>query len=130
MRDFCLVIRSFEPSDLATINGWYRQYGMPELTLNSLPKTGFIVEGIAAGFLFITDANLALMDAYIANPEASKEERKQALDKVTDALLEQARLSGINRVLALTKREVIEERCQNYNFKSLGSYQLFVKELF
>jgi hypothetical protein len=58
-------MRLFEDGDLETINGWYAAHGEPPVARETLPTTGFIVEGVAVGFFYRTDSALALVHEII-----------------------------------------------------------------
>lgn len=77
----------FKPADLAEMNLWYAARGLPAVGLQHLPRTGFIVHGIGAGFLYRTDSTLSFIDGLISNPTAPSHERAAALLAVGGALL-------------------------------------------
>jgi hypothetical protein len=77
-----------------TICSWWASHGWTPLPLGALPKTGFVVPGYAAGFLYKTDSQFAVMEWIVANPNSDKIGRRAALDAVVAALLKEAETSG------------------------------------
>ena len=43
-------------ADRAQLDAWYTAHGYSPLRPGELPATGFVFEGVAAGFLYRTDA--------------------------------------------------------------------------
>ena len=113
---------------LSQLNQWHSIRGLSPVNRGDLPSTGFIVLGIAAGFLYLTDSNLAFLDGYIANPETTSLERKPALDLITDCLMDAAQKAGVKRLVSLSANPSIQARSLSSGFTSHGTFQLFCKE--
>jgi hypothetical protein len=98
----------------------------PEL----LPPTGFVVPELAMGFLYETDAKVALIEVLISNPLASREARGQALDVVVETIIEEARTRGFARLLGYTALPAVVSRAERHGF-SVGAerYTLVTKVL-
>lgn len=79
---------------------WWSQHDWSQLPRDALPKTGFIVEGVAAGFLYKTDSQFAILEFIISNKNAKKEDRKQAVDLVVKNLIDEAKNSGYNLIFS------------------------------
>jgi hypothetical protein len=113
--------------DLETINSWHRGWDIPEMLKCTLPECGFIVEGVAAGFIYLTDASMCLLEGFITNPSLLHEERDSALDAITNRLLLYAREKEKILVMAYTTRPEIGERAKRHGFLSVGEYHGFAK---
>lgn len=111
-------------ADRATLNAWYQAHGYGPLRSGELPATGFLVEGVAAGFLYRTDSDTVILEGFITNPEATSEERYHALLQVHTALLTAAKQSGARRLVALTADDSLKKRAQDQGFTSLGLFEL------
>lgn len=90
------------------------------ITPDALPKTGFIVPGKAAGFLYRTDSSISWIDSLVASKEATKEERNEALDAVVLALREEARRGGFKVMMGYTLFQVVVDRAERLGFKYVG----------
>lgn len=124
-----MEVRRYKPSDYKDINSWYLKRKMPSMPESILPKTGFIVDGIGAGFLYKTDGGIAILENFISNPESSHEERVEVLDMVTEALVLEAIKSGYYLGIAFSKHPTVAKNCLKHNFKLFGTFELFAKEL-
>lgn len=118
------LVRQFDHTDLATVNRWYEGHEKPGMPLGALPQYGLIVENVAAGFLFTTDGDFAIIEAYVANPQSEKTQRSEALDRITAGLVEHARAQGFKSVLALSRHPAIEARAQRLGFSAVGTYRM------
>lgn len=116
-------------ADRATLNAWYQAHGYGPLRPGELPATGFLVEGIAAGFLYRTDSDTVILEGFVTNPEASSESRYHALLEVHTALMTAAKQSGARRVVALTADDSLKQRARDQGFTSLGLFELLERPL-
>lgn len=124
-----MIARRYHKQDIEVVNEWYAGWNHPTLLPHMLPDVGFIVDEVCAGFLYKTDSSLCLLDAYVANREATKAAKQLGLDLVTNALLEEAYACGFRAVMAITDNPSIVKRCINYKFKDEGTRRVFVREL-
>lgn len=61
-----------------------------------MPPTGFVADGIVAGFLFLTNSKLGFMDSFISDPRATKEARGAAIEQIMEAIIRDARELGLH----------------------------------
>lgn len=113
--------------DLDTINEWFRGWDQPEMIRCTLPECGFIVEGVAAGFIYLTDASMAILEGFVANPALIHEERDAALDEITKRLMLYAKEKEKILLMAYTTRPEISDRAKRHGFVSVGTYHGFAK---
>lgn len=123
------VTRRINDNDTTEISSWYTARGLSSPPKAALPSIGFIVPGVAAGYLYRTDSSLALIEGYVTNPRASSEDRNRGLEALTEHLLESARLDGFTHILVLTEDVSIQTRAITWNFNKKGIKTLMVKEL-
>jgi hypothetical protein len=83
-------IISFTPEHYEEISCWWRDQNWTPVDLKTLPTNGLIIPGVCAGFLYMTDSNLCLLEWVIANPKTDKEIRSEGLDLLIDSLLKKA----------------------------------------
>lgn len=118
------MIREFLPSDLPEINRWFAARGAAELELRHLPETGFISPGVAAGFLYLTDSSIALLESYVSSPSAGLKDRSRAIDAITAALLAEAKRREVSNVVAICATRGIERRAQKFGMQVIGTYAM------
>lgn len=107
---------------------WLRMRG-ESTSPDRLPKTGYVVPGIAAGFLYRTDSSIAWIDSLVASKERTREERSEALDAIVQALRDEARRSGFSSLLGYTLYPVVVDRALRLGWEYVrGGYHLVVVE--
>lgn len=103
---------------------WMQAWGQP-LSLDALPTTGFIIPGVAAGFLYRTDSSVAWIEGLVASRDVSAEIRGKALDQIVRALRAEARRSGFKILLGYTQFQAVVDRALRHGFEhAKGTYQL------
>lgn len=123
------MMRLWEISDYDQVSSWFKARSMPSPRRGDFPQVGFIVEGVAVGFLVQTDTPCAIIDFFISNPAASRRKRREALDSITDELVRAARSLGFRAVKADTEILTIKKRAQRSGFRALGEFSSFIKGL-
>lgn len=73
------------------INSWYHERKGEDFPRRYLSPTGVIVPGVAVGFLIQTDAHFGILEPFISNPAASKEDRDTALIMILNKLTDMAK---------------------------------------
>lgn len=109
-------VRLYENSDYSEVAGWWLDQNWPIIPQDHLPEFGFIVPGIAAGFLYKTDSNFALLEFVIANPNSSKEDRANALDLVIENLILLAQELGFKSIFSSVTHPKLIDRYVNHGF--------------
>jgi hypothetical protein len=115
--------------DFDQIGTWFsmREMRLPDRSL--FPATGFIISGIAAGFIYYTDSAVALIDCYISNPDTDPQDRSEAIDAITDALIQSAKFHRCKMIKCDTQLDTIKKRALALGFKGIGEHDNFVMEL-
>lgn len=112
---------------------WWRARGKPVIPPSHLSTLGLVaaLEGkpVAAGWLYLTDSAVCLLESYISDPASKKQERAQALDLLTGELIERAHRYGFRSVMALTQHPSISRRCIRSGFEKKGDYSMYVRKL-
>ena len=112
--------------DLAT---WCSERGKTIPDESLFPRTGFIIDGIAAGFIYFTDSAVAIIDCYISNPNTESKTRSNALNAITDALITCAKFNRCKLIKCDTKIEAVKRRALEFGFKPTGAHESFAKGL-
>lgn len=108
------------------IREWLLAHQMDLTRAAQLPSIGLIVfskknEGIAAAFLRrIENCAVALLDGMITNPQMKSEDRNQALDVLTEAIISRAKKLGLKKLIATTHIENIVLRSLRHGFQVLA----------
>lgn len=96
---------------------WWSQYGWSCIPREALPKTGFIVTGLAAGFLYKTDSQFAILEFIVGNKNSKKEDRKQAIELIVKNLVDEAEKSGYNFIFSSIQHPNLMKIYEDNNFK-------------
>jgi len=81
-----LTVRALQESDWGTLQEWWVKWNWPTVTKEMLPLNGcgglIVYKGdipIVAGFLYLTNSNIAWMEWIISNKDYKEKDRKEAL---------------------------------------------------
>lgn len=122
-------IRKFEPEDYGQLVQWSadRDVGLPPL--DALSTIGLIVDDVATGFLYFTNSSVALLEGFIANPKADKNDRDSAINWITLNLMDLAKANGVKVLKCESKIETVINRAYNLGFEDKGESRVLIKEL-
>lgn len=98
---------------------WLIKHKLAPLLTDDLPRIGFVVDGVAAGFLRVCEGSYGLIDGYITNPAVEGPKRHEALEAITKSILRAARAMDIHRILTFTTDECIISRAKKHGFAQL-----------
>jgi len=100
------------------------------ITLDALPQTGFIIPGMAAGFLYRTDSSVAMIEGLVAAPGVEREVRDQAVDAIVLAVIAEAQRLGFKTLTGTTVLEAVVKRAERLGFIYVGgNFHLIVRPL-
>lgn len=109
------MVRNFIESDLEIVNHWLHRRGQAPITLDLVPKHGLIAPN-AVGFIYQTDASVAILDMFVTNKDAPLKDRTTDLEEIATSLI-----SGSNNrlIMATTKHPAILRLLKLNNFIQL-----------
>lgn len=123
------TLRRFNHRDLEEVKEWRETRGLKNVDPEILPHHGLIVPGLAAGFMYIADQKIGILEFFITNPKASKRACWDALDTILKALMHVAIALGCKMIKWDTRIKTFKRRSAHYGFKEVGQYTVFIKEL-
>lgn len=95
----------------------------PFIIEDTLPKIGFIVSSetqyIAAGFLRRLEGGFGQLDTFVTNPNASSEDRNEALNLLTERLINEAKLLELRGIYAISSDVSVLKRAVATGFQLL-----------
>jgi hypothetical protein len=122
-------VKFYTNSDYAEINSWFKAHGMPSPSADLLPSNGFIVPGVAAGFVYLTDSSVSILDSFISNPDSDDDDRSDAIDWIAIHLTNLAMMNGTKLLICNTKIKAVRDRVLTLGFTDTGKHDSFAKEL-
>lgn len=120
-------MREFSKNDYRQYHQWFIDRALHPPKQEHLPPTGFIIDGVAAGFLIKTDAHMAILDYYATNPKADSKSRHEALEEITSELIVLASKMKFKAIKVGTCFEDIKERAIKHGFRNLGEYTVLIR---
>lgn len=111
-------IEIFKETDYPTLCAWWKDHQWSPVPLNMLPRTGYIVDNICAGFIYITDSQLCHMEWIISDLKSDKEKRDKALNVLIDTLCLTAKEYKCKAIFTTAKQNVLIERLKNHGFNT------------
>ncbi|MCB0801738.1 MAG: hypothetical protein KDB74_01455 [Flavobacteriales bacterium] len=122
-------IRRTTKQDLTTFADWFEKHGQDRRQSEYLSDIGYMVEGIAAAFLYTTNSKVCWIESYISNPDTNKNERKHALDFITEAIIQHAKELQFEAMICFIDGKATYERCINYGFVPGSQKIIFTKRI-
>jgi hypothetical protein len=112
-----MKVERFQPTlHYATFCDWTRHYEMTPLPVQFLPQSGFVVEGVAMGFMYRTDSKLALIENLAANPKLPRDTVTAGLDAVVSAIADEGRALGFEVLIGYTNVNAVIQRALRHGF--------------
>lgn len=123
-----MIVRRFEPKDFEALKNWGSQWGA-NYEEHQFPKTGFIVDGIAAFFLYSSDSSVCWLENLVANKSADKTQKKEALNLLITAAFAEAKRLGFKVAYAASDLMVMAQHANNHGAKVKPFHFLITKDL-
>lgn len=117
--------RKYTDRDFEEVRSWYIKRGIV-MEARDLPQTGFIVPGIAAGFIMKTDTSCCILEPFIANPFTLKGSREVALDSIFENLIKEAQDLGFKKIFGFSTHLKMIWRAQSFGFRVIETGSLTV----
>lgn len=107
----------FDPAlHLEMIRNWSSDRGLGPVPPNMLPKTGRIIPGVCAIFLYKTDSDIGFLENLISNPRADKKVASQGIDLCISAIEKDAKELGVALLWSTTCISGVVERAERLGF--------------
>lgn len=110
-------MRVFEEQDYDIIKIWTEKNGQTMPMQQMLPKTGFIEDGVCAGFLYCTDSSVCLLEHIVVNPDIDADLKNKCLNDLIENLIVTAKSMEFDTLVAFTDLGVVIERSKNFDFE-------------
>lgn len=109
--------------------GWCADKDVSLPPLDALSDTGLIIDGVACGFLYLTNSSVGILEGYFANPGIDKNDRSKALNWITIHLIDLAKTKGVKVIKCDSKIDAVIDRALSFGFRDVGKYTVLMKEL-
>lgn len=115
--------------DYEQLKSWYLKRNQEVMPSQFIPWTGFIVDGVAAGFLYLTQVPIGILDNFISHPDSDPEIRDWALDKITERLVEMAKECGTEMIRCDTEIDSVANRAKKHGFQQTANLKSFFRRI-
>ena len=124
-----MQVRRYEPKDFAQIAQWALEGYNVDYSEDQFPKTGFIVDGVAAYFLYSTDSSVCFLENMISNKAADRMDKHLALNLIIDAILKEAADLGFKIAYGTTDIPSVIYRATTWGAKAKPKQTVLTKYL-
>ena len=121
-------VRPYKKEDFAQVKSWANRFGT-QYRESQFPETGFIVDGVAAYFLYKTNSSVCFLENLISNRMASKNDRDHAIELVIKEALKTATELGFEIAYATTDVPQVVMRAMIHGAQATPKQTLLTKQL-
>jgi len=131
-----LTTRALQESDWETLQEWWTKWDWPKVAKEMLPLNGcgglIVYKGnipVIAGFLYLTNSNIAWMEWIISNKDYKEADRKEALKTLILELENIALSVGKNIIFSVSKSNSLIKMHKElgYTIDESPSYEIIKK---
>jgi len=122
------MVRKYTKKDWKEVSSWFQERNIP-FTEDLLPEHGFIIPGIAAGYLYATDSNFCIFEGFVANPKADRNSRKEGLRLIVTELIKQAKELEFKQVFGFAASKTMIKIGFEQGFKLVETCSTIVRKL-
>lgn len=122
------MVERYKPHQYEMVNDWFKDRKGDSIPEPFLSPTGFIVPGVAVGFLIKTDCNVCFLEPFISNPKASKELRSIALNDIMEHLEREASKLGYRFIYGIATASTMIEYALKRGWTDMGNSTVLAKE--
>jgi len=121
-------IRRYTSKDYPLISKWYVKHGMSPPKQECLSDMGYIVNERVAGWLYVTNSNVAMIEGVISDPDTLSSARKHDLKRLCGTLIDMSMALGCTQILAITDHPGIEQLCDDFGFKEIEKKAFLLRD--
>lgn len=121
--------RRYKDHDYEMVYNWFFSRGIAPPSRLFLPEIGYLVEGVAAGFLVQTDTSVAVLDYMVSGLGVDPSLKARSIVAIADSLIREAEYLGYEAVKCDTLIDSIANKAIDLGFKEQGSFRTFIKRI-
>ncbi len=123
-----LKVRRYSLEDFDQVKSWGAGWGS-SYNKDQFPLTGFIVDDVAAYFLYQTDSTACWLENLVSKRGVDEKIRNQALALLVDAILHEAKEMGFTVAYATTDSVSVAKRAKEQGAIVKAGQILLIKDL-
>lgn len=106
------------PDHYPMLQSWYEARGRKMPNTELLSDMGYIVDGRIAGWLYVTNSSMAMIEGIIADPNTVPSLRRQSLRKLCGFLIDSALMLGFTEIFGISRHPSMTKVGKELGFKS------------
>lgn len=114
-----MSLKRVTSKDFPVIVHWYRKHKLTPPDPRALSDVGFVADGRVAGWLYLTNSNIAIIEGIVSDPDSTKSLRKESLNKLVGFLIDFAMNLGYTQIIGITKHPHMKELGKRFGFKTI-----------
>lgn len=103
-------------NDYPILLRWWKTHKFAAPMQMVLPETGYVADECAAGFLYLSNSPLAMLEWVVCDPAAPKEKRGPAVNDLIDHICISAKLAGSLVIFTTTVLPAFSKRLKDLSF--------------
>ena len=112
------------------LSTWINQWKIDPIAIETLPRTGFVVDNIAALFVYETNSSLCFLDYLISNKEQDKIKTNEAIDILVEHAIKYCHDEGYKFMISNSKYETVVDRAKKHGFNvDENQYRVFGRKI-
>lgn len=112
-----MMVRRYQEKDYEMIERWAKDRNIKMPPHSWFPKRGWVVDDVAAMFMFKTDSKLGFIDHFITNPKATEDHRLQATDLLMKSLEDEAEKIGLTDLVGVSNIFKVQALSARYGYR-------------
>lgn len=126
-----MSLKRVTSKDFPMIVHWHKERKLTVPDPRALSDTGFIADGRVAGWLYLTNSNIAMIEGIISDPKSPASLRRESLDKLIGFMIDFALELGYTQFIGITKLSKMEDRVKSkFGFKRIPHTVLYLDASF
>lgn len=120
-----MLLRKYRKEDYKMICSWYEKRGSRAPSESTLSDLGWIADDRVAGWLYITNSNMAMIEGIVSDPDTVPSLRRESLEKLCAFMVDVSMSLGYTHIFGITRHPSIDRICQKLGFKS-GDFKIWM----
>lgn len=125
-----MSLKRVTSKDFPMIVHWHKERKLTVPDPRALSDTGFIADNRVAGWLYLTNSNIAMIEGIISDPKSPASLRRESLDKLIGFMIDFALELGYTQFIGISKHMRVHGLGKKFGFKSLPHTVLYLDASF